>query len=121
MQLCARRSITGNNLVILMPLYCCNSFKQWVQIQVASMHNYFMIATHLGLRWNAGGRGGEGLHSTEVVFLLLTQRTCVDVAEIYQQRLEESGQRLETVDQTRLVLATGKLVLQITMEWLSMQ
>ena len=37
----------------------------------------------------------------------------VDVAEINQRHcLEESGQWLENVDQTRLVLASGKLVLQ---------
>ena len=38
-----------------------------------------------------------------------------DVAEIYQWRwLEECGQRLENVDQSHLVLASGKLVLQKT-------
>ena len=37
----------------------------------------------------------------------------VDVAEIYRQGwLEESGLRLENVDQTHLVLASGKIVLQ---------
>ena len=57
------------------------------------------------------------------VFLLLTQQPQVrlsaftkiyfDVAEIYRQRwLEESGQRLENVGQTHLVLVSGKLVLQ---------
>ena len=35
-----------------------------------------------------------------------------DVAEIYRQRwLEESGHRLENVDQTHLVLVSGKLVM----------
>ena len=34
---------------------------------------------------------------------------------------EESGKWLANVVRTHLVLATGKLVLQITMEWLSMQ
>ena len=64
-----------------------------------------------------------GLHSTEVGFLLSTQQPQVrisvfpkiyfDVAEIYQRPwLEESGQRLENVDQTYLVLASGKLVPQ---------
>ena len=59
-----------------------------------------------------------GLRSTEVAFLLLTQRPwdqfsaflniCIDVAEIYWRRwLEESGQRLENDDQTLLVLASG--------------
>ena len=64
-----------------------------------------------------------GLHSTEVVFLLLNQQPWVrflvfpqnyfDVAEIYQQHwLEVSGQRLKNVDRTHLVLASGKQVLQ---------
>ena len=36
-----------------------------------------------------------------------------DVAEVYQGRwVENSGQYLENVDQTYLVLASGKLVLQ---------
>ena len=36
-----------------------------------------------------------------------------DVAEIYRRRwLEESGQRLENLDRTHLVLASGKPVLQ---------
>ena len=43
----------------------------------------------------------------------------VDVAEVNQQRcLEESGQRLENIDRTRLALASGKLVLQKRV-WLS--
>ncbi len=37
----------------------------------------------------------------------------IDVAEVNQWRwLEESGQRLENVDQTQLVLASGNPVLQ---------
>ena len=45
------------------------------------------------------------LDSTEVAFLLFTQQPGFDVAEIYQQRwLEESEQRLETGNQTILVL-----------------
>ena len=55
--------------------------------------------------------------------MLLTQQPWVplspfpkiyfDVAEIYQQRkLDESRQRFENVDQTHLVLSSGKLVLQ---------
>ena len=56
------------------------------------------------------------LHGTEVAFLLLTRRfpkIDFDVAKIYQQRwVQESGQRLENVDPTHLVLASGKLVLQ---------
>ena len=36
-----------------------------------------------------------------------------DIDEIYRQRwLNESGQRLENIDQTHIVLASGKLVLQ---------
>ena len=60
------------------------------------------------------------LRSREVAFLLLTHRPQVwfsafpkiylDVAE--NHRLEESGQRLENVDQTHIVLASGNLVLQ---------
>ena len=68
-------------------------------------------------------RGSGGLHSTEVAFLLLTQQPQVrfsaflkiyfDVTEIYQWCwLEKSGQMLENVDQTHLVLASDKLVLQ---------
>ena len=64
-----------------------------------------------------------GLHSTEVAFLLRAKQSRVrfsafpknnfDVNETYQRRwLEESGQRLEYVDQTHLVLASGKLVFQ---------
>ena len=64
-----------------------------------------------------------GLFSTEVAFLLLTQqpqvrfpalpKIYINVAVTYQQRwLEENGQRLENVDRTHLVLASGKLVLQ---------
>ena len=68
-------------------------------------------------------RGRGQLHSKEVAFLLLTQQPWVwfsvfpkiyfDVVEIYRWRwLEESGQMLENVDQTHLVLASDKLVLQ---------
>ena len=64
-----------------------------------------------------------GLQSTEVAFLPLTQRPWVHflafpkiyfgVAEIYQWHwFEESGQRLENVDQAHLVLESGKVVLQ---------
>ena len=64
-----------------------------------------------------------GVHRTEVGFLHLTQgfdswssqKFTFGVAEIYPQRwLEEGGQRIENVDQTHLVLASGKLVLQKT-------
>ena len=61
--------------------------------------------------------GGEGLHSTEVAFLLLTQRPRVQFsafpfAEINRRFwIEESGQRLENIDRTHLLLASGKLVL----------
>ena len=42
-----------------------------------------------------------------------TEENIVNVAEVNQQRcIEESGQRLENVDQTHLVLASGMLVLQ---------
>ena len=61
------------------------------------------------------------MHSTEVAFLLIAWRPPVqcsaftnvyfDVAKIYQLRwLEKSGQTLENVDRTHLVLASGKLV-----------
>ena len=68
-----------------------------------------------------------GLHSKEVAHLLLTQQPrfdsqhsriifrgkIIDVVEINQQHLlDESGQRLENVDQTHLVLASGKPALQ---------
>ena len=63
------------------------------------------------------------LHIAKVAFLLLTQWPRVqfsefpniyfDAPEIYQRGwLEESGQSLETIAQTHLVLARGKLVLQ---------
>ena len=59
-----------------------------------------------------------GLHSTEVAFLLLAQlrpvrflafpKNYFDVTKIYCRRwLEESGQRLENVYSTHLVLASG--------------
>ena len=59
------------------------------------------------------------LHSTEVGFLILSQwprvrflalpKIYFDVGEIYQWRwLEESGQRLENVDRTHLVLGSVK-------------
>ena len=74
--------------------------------------------------------GGGGLYSTEVAFLLLTQwpwirysaftKIYFDVAEVYRWLwLEESGQRLENVDQTHLVLASGKLVQQKMLSWFS--
>ena len=64
-----------------------------------------------------------GLYNTEVAFLLLTQKPQVrfsafpklylDIADIYRRRwFEKSGQSLENVDRTPLVLASGKLVLQ---------
>ena len=64
--------------------------------------------------------------------MLLTQQLCVefltflkiycDVAEIYQWRwLEESGQKLENVDPTHLVLASGKLVLQKSLDGVKRQ
>ena len=72
-----------------------------------------------------------GLHSTEVAYLCLTRHPWVwdpvfpkkifrgkiiNDAEVTQQRwLEESGQWLENVHQTHLVLASGKPVLQKTM------
>ena len=65
----------------------------------------------------------EEVHSTEVAFLILTQLQIImgwmllkiyfDAAEIYRWCwLEESGQRIEKVDQTHLVLASGRLVQQ---------
>ena len=43
----------------------------------------------------------------------ISEEKNVAVAEVYQPHcLEESGQWLENVDQTHLVLASGKLVLQ---------
>ena len=43
----------------------------------------------------------------------IQEEKIVDVAEVYQGRcVEKSGQYLENVDQTRLVLASGKPVLQ---------
>ena len=78
---------------------------------------------------NKLGMAFWGLHSTEVAYLLLTQLTWVqitafppkkfkvtsisDVAEVNQQHwLEESGRWFANVDQTYLVLASGKPVLQ---------
>ena len=67
-----------------------------------------------------------GLHRPEVACFCFSprgptidyrysQKNYFDVAEIYQWRwLEECGQRLENVDQSHLVLASGKLVLQKT-------
>ena len=62
----------------------------------------------------------RGLHGTEVTYLLLTQHPLgsilgipnnfsLDAAEIYRWH---SGQRLDNVNRTHLVLASGKLVLQ---------
>ena len=63
------------------------------------------------------------MRSTEVAYLLLTQQPRVripvflDVAEVNQHRwLEDSGQWLENVDPTHLVLAGGNQVLQKTTE-----
>ena len=43
----------------------------------------------------------------------IQEEKIVDVAEVYQGRcVEKSGQYLENVDQTHLVLASGKRVLQ---------
>ena len=73
---------------------------------------------------NATECNSEGLHtSTEAAFLLLTQWPWVRfsaflkiyfyVAETYWwRRLYESGQRLKNVDQTPLLLSSGRLVLQ---------
>ena len=45
--------------------------------------------------------------------ILCVPKIYFDVAEIYRRHwLEESGKRLENVDGTILVLASGKLVLQ---------
>ena len=66
---------------------------------------------------------GRELHSLEVPFLLCSQWPWVrflafpqiyfDVAEIYCRHwFEESGQRLENVGRTHLVLASSKQVLQ---------
>ena len=67
--------------------------------------------------------GGRGLHRTEVAFLLLTQRPWVLFSafpSIFPLMLlrfiddiaKSSGQRLDNVNRTHLVLASGKLVLQ---------
>ena len=59
-----------------------------------------------------------GLHSTDVAFFLITQHSTFpeiyfDLAEVSQRHwFEESAQRLENVDQSHLVLSSGKLVLQ---------
>lgn len=64
--------------------------------------------------------GGDGLHITEIAFLLFTQPPPVNfsafpniylnVAEIYRQGwLEESAQRLENVERSHLALASGKV------------
>ena len=43
----------------------------------------------------------------------MSEEKIIDVAEVDQQRcLEESGQRLENVDQSHLALARVKLVIQ---------
>ena len=60
------------------------------------------------------GGGGGGLHSREVAShfspsRILFREKIIYVAEFNQQLwLEESGQSLENVDQTHLVLASGK-------------
>ena len=44
---------------------------------------------------------------------IFSEEKIIDVAEVNQRRrLEESGQWLESVDRTHLVLASGKPVLQ---------
>ena len=49
---------------------------------------------------------------TQVRFLAFP-KIYFQVAEIYSRHwLEESGQRLDNIDRTNLVLASGKLVLQ---------
>ena len=54
-------------------------------------------------------------HKAPPGLILGIPKNYFDVAEIYQCRwLEESGQRLENVDRTHLVLASGKLVLKKT-------
>ena len=80
-------------------------------------------------RGGGGGGGGGGQRST-MVSILTSGPSCpgfnvtafpiffqkfffVNVAEVNQWRcLEESGQLLENVDQTHLVLSSGRLVLQ---------
>ena len=61
------------------------------------------------------------LHSTEVAYLLLTQQPWVRFSLFSRIFLltslrfmgsEEGGQRLDNVNETHLVLAGGKLVLQ---------
>ena len=64
--------------------------------------------------------GGGVLHSTAVAYLLLTQHSqkkfrekIIGVAEVNQWCwLEESGQWLQNVDRTHLLLASGKPVLK---------
>ena len=55
--------------------------------------------------------------STRVRFLAFPKIYC-DVAEIYQQSWSgKSGHRLENVDRTHLILASGNLVLQKKLCW----
>ena len=69
--------------------------------------------------WEAAKRRGSTLasHPAALVlfpaFLKFFRGKIINVSEVNQWRwLEESGQWLENVDQTHLVLASGKLVLQ---------
>ena len=58
-----------------------------------------------------GGRGSIAQWLAKLIFFL--EVNIVNVAEVNQWPcLEESGQWLENVDQTHLILTSGKLVLQ---------
>ena len=46
-----------------------------------------------------------------------SEKKIVNVAKVNQQHLEECGQWLENVDQTNLVLASGKLGQQKRLGW----
>ena len=95
------------------------SFTWWalVKLKIAAASRYRKSVIKFLSLW------GRGLHSSEAAFFLLTQRPrvrfstspkiyCYDV-EIYTWPwLEKSRLRLENVDQTHLVLASGKLVLR---------
>ena len=66
-----------------------------------------MIAATLNYEENRCYRGAA--QSKGSILLLTFPKIYFDVAENYQGRwLEESGQRLENIDQTHLVLASGK-------------
>ena len=70
------------------------------------------------IKW--GGGGGAALHKgcfqtqlPRVWFPDFTEEKIADAAEVNQLCCyEESGQRLENVDWTLLILASGKIVLQ---------